>query len=180
MKIENQSIYQNAIKYAAKKHQESDQKIPGTNIPYVVHLSNVAMEILFAASQTEKFNLNFAVQLALLHDTIEDTSATFEEIEDLFGLDVAKGVSALTKNESLPKEEQMQDSLNRILALQNEVWAVKLADRIANLQPPPAHWTSERKIKYKEEAQMILNALREGNGFLAERLERCIERYELV
>jgi len=58
---------------------------------------------------------------------------------------VAIAVSSLSKNENLPREMQMQDSLDRILQLPKEVWAVKLADRITNLQPPPAYWDAEKK-----------------------------------
>jgi (p)ppGpp synthase/HD superfamily hydrolase len=73
-------------------------------MPYVVHLSNVAMEILIASQNTTNFNLSSAIQIALLHDTLEDTSATYEELEDEFGKEVAKGVQALTKNDKLPKK----------------------------------------------------------------------------
>ena len=58
-----------------------------------------------------------------------------------------------------------------------EVWAVKLADRITNLQPPPPHWDNDRKISYREEAGLILSELKDGNEFLAKRLEEKIEEY---
>lgn len=178
MKIETQTLYQKAIKFATSKHLEKEQKVPGTELPYVVHLSNVAMEILITSAHTDNFSLGFAVQVALLHDTIEDTSATFDELKNIFGVEIATAVSALTKNELLPKEKQMQDSLLRIKKLQKEVWAVKLADRITNLQPPPTHWDKKRKINYKNEAQTILNELQDGNNFLAKRLNASIEKYE--
>ena len=172
-----QSLYQKAIKFAAAKHAAQNQTIPGTNLPYVVHLSNVAMEILIASFHSENFDLGFAVQVALLHDTLEDTSTTFEELETKFGVEIAKGVLALTKNEKLPKEEQIKDCLKRIKLLQSEVWAVKLADRITNLQPPPPHWSKERKINYRDEARLIVSELRDGNEYLGRRLEGRIEEY---
>ena len=175
--MQTQSLYQKAIKFAASKHAEQNQTIPGTNLPYVVHLSNVAMEILIASFNTENFDLVFAVQVALLHDTIEDTFTTFGELETEFGTDIAKAVQALSKNTDLPEEQQMNDSLKRIKSMSPEVWAVKLADRITNLQPPPPHWDKERKIKYREEAKIILSELKDGNEFLARRLERKIEEY---
>ena len=172
-----QSLYQKAIKFAAAKHAAQNQTIPGTNLPYVVHLSNVAMEILIASFHSENFDLGFAVHVALLHDTLEDTSTTFEELETKFGVEIAKGVLALTKNEKLPKEEQIKDCLKRIKLLQSEVWAVKLADRITNLQPPPPHWSKERKINYRDEARLIVSELRDGNEYLGRRLEEKIEEY---
>jgi len=60
-----------------------------------------------------------------------------------------------------------------------EIWAVKLADRITNLQPPPAHWENERRMDYQEEARQILNELKVGNEFLARRLETKIEEYQI-
>ena len=110
-----------AIIFAASKHAEKNHKVTGTNFPYVVHISNVAMEILLAYQINPDFNLELAIKLALLHDTIEDTSATFEEISKEFGFEVAEGVMALTKNEELPKSESMIDSLQRIKKLSKEV-----------------------------------------------------------
>ncbi|MDR1583945.1 MAG: adenylate kinase [Prevotellaceae bacterium] len=170
-----QSFYQRAIKYAAEWH--GAQKIPGSGIPYVVHLSNVCMEILFATQKTDGFDLPLAVQVALLHDVLEDTQISEEELVTHFGQQVASGVKALTKNEALPKEEQMFDSLRRIKQMPKEIWAVKLADRITNLQPPPAYWTQEKIRQYHEEAQNIYDELKDGNAYLADRLKSTIESY---
>ena len=109
-----QKLYQEAIKFATFKHLEKEQKVPGTNLPYVVHLSNVAMEVIIASFNSDNFDLDFAIQVAMLHDTLEDTNTTFGELENKFGIDVAKGVTALTKKNDLPKEQQMFDSLTRM------------------------------------------------------------------
>ena len=175
--MEIQTAYQFAIKFAAAKHAEINQLIPGTNLPYVVHLSNVAMEVLMAGSATPGFNLPFAVQVALLHDVLEDTSTTFEELESVFGLDVANAVQALTKNDALDKAEKMMDSLTRIKALSKEVGSVKLADRITNLQKPPVHWSNSKIEEYKKEAAIIVEALTGGNAYLENRLKDKIEEY---
>jgi guanosine-3',5'-bis(diphosphate) 3'-pyrophosphohydrolase len=172
-----QALYQEAIKFAARKHSEKDQKITGTDLPYLVHLSNVAMEIMIAAYNTDGFDLAFAVQVALLHDTLEDTSTSYDELKNHFGIEVANAVLALTKNKDLLKENQMPDCLVRIKKLQKEAWAVKLADRITNLQPPPAHWDKQKRVKYREEAKTILLELINGNDFLAKRLEMQIAEY---
>ncbi len=172
-----QSQYQDAIKFAAAKHQEKGQIIPGTNLPYVVHLSNVAMEVLVAGSLTENFDTGFAVRVALLHDTLEDTDTGYSELEERFGAAVAEAVKTLTKDEGLPKEERMPDSLRRIRKLSPEVWAVKMADRITNLQPPPAYWNTARRTGYRDEAELILAELGSGNQYLAGRLGMKIEEY---
>lgn len=176
--MEIQSIYQQTIKFAALKHSQSNQVIPGTNLPYVVHLSNVAMEILVAYQNAPDFELDFALKLALLHDTLEDTSATFEEISNEFGIDVAHGVSALTKNVSLPKSERMADCLHRIKTLSKEVGAVKLADRITNLQEPPPHWDIPKREAYRQEAILILKQVKGVNPYLEQRIDKKITEYE--
>ncbi|MFW0739140.1 hypothetical protein [Flavobacterium sp. T12S277] len=87
---ELQTIYQRTIKFAAKKHADQNQVIPGTNLPYVVHLSNVTMEILLASQNTTTFNTAFAIQTALLHDILEDTQTTFEELVTEFDEEIAR------------------------------------------------------------------------------------------
>ena len=173
-----QTIYQKTIIFATLKHLENNQTIGDSNLPYVIHLSNVAMEILIASSHSENFDLNFAIQVALLHDTLEDTNTTFEELEREFGIEVTEGVSALTKNDNLPKEEKMLDSLNRISKQRKEIWAVKLADRITNLQKPPKSWDNAKRIKYREEALIILEKLKGSNEYLENRLSEKIKEYE--
>ncbi len=177
-KNEIQTHYQQAIKFSTEKHTAQKQKVPGTNLPYLMHLSNVAMEILVAGSKEVRFNTAFAVQVALLHDTIEDTLTTFDELKDKFGIRFAQSVSALSKNKNLPKAQQMQDSIDRIKEMQKEVWAVKLADRITNLQKPPARWSLKKKKAYHAEAKVILEELGKGNEYLAKRLEAKIKEYE--
>ena len=179
MEINNaptQKIYQLIIKYVAEKHK--DQKVPGTELPYLVHLSNVAMEILLAAQHSKDFNLNFSLKVALLHDVLEDTSATKEDISFIFGDSIAEAVLSLTKNSDLAKEEKMPDSLSRIKKQPHEVWAVKMADRITNLQPPPKDWSKEKRQEYVDEATLIYEHLHSGNTYLAARLNTMIGKYK--
>ena len=170
--MEPQSLYQKAIAFAGEKHQ--DQKVPGTQSSYMVHISNVAMETMFAAKHTPDFDLGFALQVALLHDLIEDTSTTFSELQAVFGLKIADAVLALSKNEALESAAQIPDSLERIKLQSKEVWAVKLADRISNMQKPPAHWDQFKIITYQKMAKVILLTLKGGNQYLEERLEKKI------
>ena len=55
---------------------------------------------------------------------------------------------------------------------------MKLADRITNLQPPPIHWDTEKKKNYLEQAKLILKELKNGNDYLAKRLENKIIEYK--
>ncbi|MBP6234871.1 MAG: bifunctional (p)ppGpp synthetase/guanosine-3',5'-bis(diphosphate) 3'-pyrophosphohydrolase [Saprospiraceae bacterium] len=174
----HQDIYQKAILFATAKHHNIGQTVPGTNLPYLVHLSNVAMEIIFAAHNSTDFDTDFAIQLALLHDTLEDTETTYEELTQEFSYAVADGVLALSKNKSIAKDDRLNDSIERILLQPKEVWSVKLADRITNLQPPPSHWTPTKISQYHAEAQTILEKLKGGNQYLEDRLGLKIQEYK--
>jgi len=167
-------MYRRAMEFAAKAH--GTQRVPGTEMPYLVHLVSVAAEVL-AASTEDTFDIELATTTAILHDTLEDTSASEDEIVALFGATVARGVRALSKNAALPKNEQMADSLRRIQAERREIWIVKLADRISNLGPPPAYWTREKRVHYQIEAGEILQALGKASAPLATRLEAKIKKY---
>lgn len=170
-----QSAYQKAILFAAQKH--AGQIITGTQVPYLVHVCNVAMEVLIAGQHTPGFNISEAVQVALLHDTIEDTDTSYEELGGAFGDNIAAGVLALTKNKQLSQTGQMPDSLKRIKQLPKEIWAVKLADRITNLQKPPELWSNSKKSSYLDEAVLITTYLEGGNAYLENRIKELIQSY---
>jgi (p)ppGpp synthase/HD superfamily hydrolase len=171
----SQDLYQKAIWFAGEAH--GNQKIPGTDLPYVIHLSNVCMEVFAAICAHETVNPDLAIQCALLHDTIEDAGISIEKIHDFFGNEVAQGVLALTKNKNLAKSLRIKDSIERIKLQPLEIWMVKLADRITNLQPPPAHWKSEKIDNYRNEAAYILEHLGTASLILKERLENKIKNY---
>ncbi|MEZ4311729.1 MAG: HD domain-containing protein [Polyangiaceae bacterium] len=120
---------------------------------------------------------DLAIACALLHDTIEDTAVTREQVAAAFGEPVAAGVSALSKDPSLPKREAMKDSLQRIQAQPPEVWLVKLADRTVNLAPPPHYWSPEKIAAYREEAILIADTLAPASPVQTARLRRRIEQY---
>jgi len=174
-KMWSQDLYLKAIRFAGNAHR--DQKIPGTELPYVIHLSNVCMEVMTAICAGGAVNPDLAVQCALLHDSMEDAGITFDGISSSFGESVALGVLALTKNRTLAKELRMADSIERIKLQPREIWMVKLADRITNLQPPPPHWTKEKILSYRLEAEYLLQSLGKADIMLGDRLRKKIENY---
>ncbi len=172
----SQESYIKAYQFAAHAHQ--GQKFPGTNISYIMHLSFVSMEVIAALSAESYHDGNLALQCAILHDTIEDTKTTFEKIQTKFGEAVANGVLALTKDNSRLKHLQMSDSLRKIKQEPPEIWMVKLADRISNLQALPHYWNQDKIIRYREEGIEIYEALQNASPFLASRLATKIEDYK--
>lgn len=151
----------------------------GEQIEYLNHIGSVAFEIIHALQYEKEMDANLAVLCAILHDTLEDTELQKEDIQKLFGEEVADGVSALSKNEAMKsKEEKMQDSLNRIKQQPREIAMVKLADRICNLSAPPYYWDEDKKRKYIEEASKIHEQLAYASEYLSNRLLVKIKDYE--
>ncbi|PLY06119.1 MAG: bifunctional (p)ppGpp synthetase/guanosine-3',5'-bis(diphosphate) 3'-pyrophosphohydrolase [Arcobacter sp.] len=174
----SQEKYLKALNFAAKVHGE--QKTPH-GLPYLTHITSVAMEVIHACEESkidiEKADL--AITVALLHDTIEDTDITYDDIYTTFGIDIAEAVDSLTKDKTLTKKEQMADSINRLLTKSYEIQMVKLADRITNMQKPPETWDSEKIYNYHKEAKFILSCLKNSNAYLSERLENKIAEYRV-
>ena len=171
----SQEEYIRAYYFAAKAHR--GQKFPGTGLPYLIHISFVSMEII-AALAVEKVNHpDLAVQCALLHDVIEDTEVPGQKLEEEFGTEVTDGVKALTKKKGGEKLERLRDSLKRIKEQPHEIWMVKLADRISNLQPPPHYWTQTKIAAYWESSTEIHAALKDSSPYLGERLLQKIDNY---
>jgi (p)ppGpp synthase/HD superfamily hydrolase len=165
----NPDRLQRAIRFAAEAH--AGQKVPGTELPYLLHLSQVASEVSAAGGS------ELSILCAWLHDTLEDTGTSYEMVAAAFGTAVADGVQALTKNNALPQEARMADSLERIHLQPPDVACVKLADRITNLQRPPAYWSAEKIDAYRAEAGQILAALGDACPTLADRLQTKIDAY---
>ena len=183
----SQDNYIEAYHFAARAHWNDKMKqvVPGTDIPYLMHLSLVAMEVIAALAVEPVVRPDLAVQCALLHDTIEDTDITHDDLQKTFGADVANGVLATTIDETigtgLDKFErrwmQLEDYLDRIKQQPGEIWMVKMADRITNLQPPPSHWNEKMISRYKKGAERILQELAPASEFLGKRLRIKIDQY---
>lgn len=178
----SKELYDKAWQFASQAHQGQKYggREKGVKVEYIKHIEDVAKEVIETLSHAPEMNGDLAIQCALLHDVIEDTSYTYEDIKQQFGIDVADGVMALTKDHVLPsKEEQMRDSLERIKQQPYEVWMVKLADRIVNLYHPPYYWNEEKIFAYREEALIIHYELKEAHRPLADRLWEKIDKYRL-
>lgn len=109
---------------------------------------------------------------ALLHDTIEDTETTWQELRGEFGTEVADIVAEVTDTKWVGKVARKQIQVSRAGNASHRAKLVKIADKIANLRDiissPPADWTDERKRQYFDWARSVIDRLRGTN----ERLER--------
>ncbi len=110
-------LWQGAMSYAAWAHRHQVRKDHTT--PYCAHVARVAMTV----SNVFEYKDEITLAIALLHDTIEDTTTDYEDLRSRFGTVIADGVSRLTKNMALPKElrEPAYD-----LQIADAPWNVKL------------------------------------------------------
>ena len=170
-------VWHRALELAARAHH--GQKLPGSELPYVLHPCAVAMELSLALAQRDDVaQPDLAIACALLHDVVEDTAVGVEEIRAAMGDAVAAGVAALSKDPGAgDKAAQMRDSLRRIREQPPEVWMVKLADRIHNLREPPSYWSPEKIARYRDEAGLILSELGAACPVLSTRLRERLTLY---
>jgi guanosine-3',5'-bis(diphosphate) 3'-pyrophosphohydrolase len=121
------AFFQEAVSFAARAHRNQLRKDGRT--PYVAHVIRVALtvRVVFGCEDA------IALQAAILHDTIEDTTTDYEDITERFGEAVAACVAALTKNMALPEHERELEYDARLAKATWQARIVKLADAYDNL-----------------------------------------------
>ena len=175
--IPNSDLYHKALRLAAWAHYGQVTKFGD---PYITHPVAAGYEILAALAAGEAFDVDLATVCTLLHDVVEKSDVTLKAIKKDFGKKVAAGVEALSKNENLPKKEQLRDSLMRILEQPKEVAMAKMADRISSMLPPPEEWSAQKIETILQNAVMIRQMLGDASPFLQKRLDGKIALYEKV
>ncbi|PHI18129.1 guanosine-3',5'-bis(diphosphate) 3'-pyrophosphohydrolase [Lewinellaceae bacterium SD302] len=149
-------------------------------VPYIYHIGQVYIEASLSIIYETDVNKELLLLSAIMHDLIEDTTVDINMLEMEFGVNLLRSIMALTKDESLAKSDQMNDSLQRILLCTKETAMVKICDRISNLsRRPPSHWTKEGIIEYAEEAEVINNTLGSSSKYLSNRLTEKIREYRI-
>lgn len=111
-----------------------------------------------------------------MHDTVEDTDTTIEEIEENFGLTIKNIVAEVTDDKSLPKEERKRLQIVHAITISHEAKLVKLADKLYNLRDLqrslPSWWTEERRTEYYAWAKKVVDNLRGTNKALEDELDK--------
>lgn len=151
-----------ALDFAARKHRDQRRK-GGAAEPYINHLTEVARLV---AEATEGKDTPVVVA-ALLHDTIEDTKTTREELERQFGPDVAALVSEITDDKELPKAERKRLQIANAPHKSERAKMIKIADKTSNLRSivasPPVDWDARRQREYLEWAAKVVEGCRGVN-----------------
>jgi len=163
-----------AAKFAADKHKNQRRKDKETS-PYINHPISVALII----SEVGRVNDSEILAAALLHDTLEDTKTTPEELELNFGANILSLVREVTDNKDLPKETRKLKQIEHAKELSSGAVLIKLADKIANVQDvtsnPPKEWTIERRNKYLDWAENVIANCPPVNSFLEKYFAKTIE-----
>ncbi len=158
-----------AAAFAAEKHRNQRRKDEEAS-PYINHPIQLAY-ILVQAEIVDPAVL----AAALLHDTIEDTNTTLDELEIVFGYEIANIVAECTDDKRQSKPERKQAQIDHAAGLSAKAKLVKLADKIANVSDingaPPAGWSLERKREYFDWAKQVVDRMRGANITLERRFD---------
>ncbi|XP_062845911.1 guanosine-3',5'-bis(diphosphate) 3'-pyrophosphohydrolase MESH1 [Trichomycterus rosablanca] len=163
------NILLETINFAAEKHRNQRRKDPDAT-PYINHPIGVARILSYEGGITDIEVL----QAALLHDTVEDTDTTFEELKAKFGDTVARIVQEVTDDKTLPKQERKLLQVEHARHCSQQAKLVKLADKLYNLRDlnrcTPVGWTAERVQEYFVWAAQVVKGIRGTNAALEEKL----------
>lgn len=166
-------MWKKAIDFANKYHTKACQYRIGKNgekIPYITHIYEVMRILTNEANITS----DTVLTVAALHDTIEDTDCTFEDIEKEFGTDIAEAVNLLSRKEGQDFDEYAE----KIFKSEKFPWlgSVKLADRIHNMRTyPETKNYGKIKYKYDETLRAITPYAEKQSPILSKKLDETMD-----
>merc|ERR1712062_137362 len=167
-----------AADFAARKHKDQRRKNKSAT-PYINHPLGVA-NILTSEG---KISDPIVIQAALLHDTVEDTDTTIEEIGDVFGDKIKQIVAEVTDDKALPKQTRKQVQIDTAHKKSPEAKLVKLADKLYNLRDldsvdgTPAGWEEKRVHEYFVWAFNVVKGLRGSNAAMEMELDKIFQKH---
>jgi (p)ppGpp synthase/HD superfamily hydrolase len=148
-----------ALQFAAQKHSRQRRKDSDAT-PYINHPIAVAEVLARVGGITDLATL----QAAILHDTIEDTQTTPQELDEKFGQEVRLLVQELTDDKTLPKQERKRLQIEHAPHLSTGAKQIKMADKICNLADitltQPVDWPLQRTRDYLDWAERVVAGCR--------------------
>jgi (p)ppGpp synthase/HD superfamily hydrolase len=153
------TILLKAVQFAAGKHQAQRRKGVDAS-PYINHPIEVAHLLADVGGITDLDTL----VAAILHDTIEDTETTPDELEEQFGRAVREVVEEVTDDKRLVQSVRKQRQIEHASHLSRRAKAIKLADKIANtrdvVESPPPDWSLARRVGYLDWTEKVVAGCR--------------------
>lgn len=167
-----------AFDLAARAHTGQTRKGSRAE-PYVNHVADVAARLARSPQATEAM-----VVAAILHDVVEDTEVTLEDIRQRFGEEVAGYVAEVTDDMDLPKEERRRLQVERAPTKSPGAKRIKLADKASNLaalsDSPPHWWNAAERRSYLDWAREVAQGLRGVDPLLEVAFDEEARRLEAV
>ena len=164
-----------ALRFASYKHRKQRRKDADAS-PYINHPIAVA-ELLATTGEVSDIA---TLSAAVLHDTIEDTETTSEELEAAFGAEVRHLVEEVTDDKSLEKQTRKQLQVEHAPGLSPGAKMIKLADLSCNLadiiENPPAKWSMERRSEYLSWTERVIVGCRGANDRLEQHYDQLLRR----
>jgi len=161
-----------AVKFAAEKHRTQRRKDEDESA-YITHPIAAASVLWHEAGIRDPITIVGAI----LHDTVEDTDTSIDEITAKFGETVAQIVGEVTDDKLLPKVERKRLQVEHAPHASARAQQVKLADKICNLRDiadrPPAGWSTERRREYYDWAKRVIDGIRADHPELAVLFDRA-------
>ena len=177
----NHTLILKAAHFAAQKHRTQRREDEDAS-PYINHPISVAL----AVAQIGGVDDPEILAAALLHDTIEGTEITPEELEDQFGKQVCKYVLEVTDDKTLPKDERKQRQIEHAKKLSKGAALIKLGDKISNVTDvtdnPPADWDINRRREYLNWAEKVVGNCPQVNERMENKFQEVLNngRKQLV
>ncbi len=172
------TIFIKALEFAAEKHRYQKRK-DDLKSAYINHPIQAAT-LLWEVGKIKDIDVLTA---GLLHDCLEDTATTDEELRQSFGPLVLALVKEVSDDKSLSKEERKRLQLLHAPTLSHNAKCIKLADKICNVHdirenpPSSTDWPLQRKLNYINWAKQVVDLIRDANEGLAQRFD---EEYTLT
>jgi guanosine-3',5'-bis(diphosphate) 3'-pyrophosphohydrolase len=164
-----------AVEFAAHKHRVQRRRDVEAS-PYINHPIQVAHVLTHVGGIDDVVTLMGGV----LHDTIEDTETTPEELEERFGSIVRAVVEEVTDDKELPKDERKRLQVERAPVLSDRAKLIKLGDKICNVQDvtyrPPKKWDDDQRRSYIEWTRDVVAGCRGVNPALESFYDRVVEQ----
>jgi GTP diphosphokinase / guanosine-3',5'-bis(diphosphate) 3'-diphosphatase len=166
-------IFFDALKFAADKHVSQRRK-GCDQIPYINHPIKV-VHILYNVGRESNTDL---LSAAVLHDVLEDTCTTEQELREKFGNTITDLVIEVTDDMTLSYDDRKRYQIKKAPALSAGAKMIKIADKIANIQDVLSlslTWSNRRKRQYFEWSERVVSGCRNTNSYLDKAFDNILK-----
>ena len=171
----NHTLILKAAHFSAQKHSTQRRKDENAS-PYINHPISVALAI----AQIGGVDDPEILAAALLHDTLEDTDTSPEELEAEFGKKVCEYVLDVTDDKTLPKHERKRRQIEHAKKISKGAALIKLGDKISNVTDvtnnPPADWDINRRKQYLDWAEKVIENCPKVNDRMENKFQEIIKQ----